>query len=226
MAKFFFAVVLAVTVAISFAQSECPQSFKEMLCQREVQQMPLDACRQLLDRQLSGLRVVVPSWMRPWQPRAQCCQQLQDVSPECRCTAIRQIVRIFEQSLAPLEGGCGGKTAEQQQRGGYYGGQEQGGYCGERRQQGGYYGETGQQQAGGCCHCNQREEWQQSGDHQASGQPKQNRGYIGFPPHARTGQQTTHERLTKVQQYAQQLLAMCQMEPRECSIFAGGQYQA
>ncbi|GJN14842.1 hypothetical protein PR202_gb01707 [Eleusine coracana subsp. coracana] len=189
-------------VAISSAQSERTQRFRDMQCQLEVQQMPLDA--QLLDRQLSGLRVVVPSWMRPWQPRAECCQQLQDVSPECRCSAIRHMVRSYEQSLAPLEGGCGGDPGGQQQ-GGYFGGEQ----C---RQQGGYCGETEQQLAGGCC--SKREQWQ----------PKQNRGYIGFPPRTRTGQQTTREKLTKLRQYARELPAMCRIEPQKCSIFAACQY--
>ncbi|GJM88975.1 hypothetical protein PR202_ga05564 [Eleusine coracana subsp. coracana] len=197
MAKFFFAVFLAGMVAVSSAQSESTQRFRDMQCQLEVQQIPLDACRQLLDRQLSGLRVVVPSWMRPWQPRAQCCQQLKDVSPECRCSAIRHMVRSYEQSLPPLEGGCGGERGGQQQ-GGDFGGER----C---QQQGGYCGETGQQLAGGCC--SKREEWQ----------PK-------LPPRTRTGQQTTREKLARLRQYARELPAMCRIEPQECSIFAACQY--
>jgi hypothetical protein len=207
MAKFFFAVVLLTAmVAVSLSQlelDECAQRFQDLQCQPEVQQMPLHACWQLLDRELSGLRVVVPSWMTPYQPRAQCCEQLQDVSPECRCSAIRGIVRSLEQSLVPLEGGYGGETGGQQQ-GGYYGGerrQQEGEHlrvgCG---QQGGYYGETGRQQAGWRC-----------------SQTKQNRGYIGFPPRVR---------LARMREYARQLPAMCRIEPQECSIFVAGPYSA
>jgi hypothetical protein len=200
MAKFFFAVLLTAMVAVSLSQlelDECAQRFRDLQCQPEVQQMQLHACWQLLDRELSSLRVVVPSWMRPYQPRAQCCQQLQDVSPECRCSAIRGMVRSLEQSLVPLQGGYGGETGGQQQGGGYYGGerrQEEGEHLGVGcGQQGGYYGETGRQQT------------------------KQNRGHIGFPPRVR---------LAGMREYARQLPAMCRIKPQECSIFAAGPYSA
>ena len=85
---FFAAALMAAMVAISGAQlSESEMRFRDRQCQREVQDSPLDACRQVLDRQLTGRERFQPMFRRPGALglRMQCCQQLQDVSRECRC---------------------------------------------------------------------------------------------------------------------------------------------
>ncbi|KAF0923356.1 hypothetical protein E2562_006266 [Oryza meyeriana var. granulata] len=148
----FFAALLAALVAVSAAQlSESEMRFRDRQCLREVQDSPLDACRQVLDRQLTGRERFQPMFRRPGALglRMQCCQQLQDVSRECRCAAIRRMVRDYEESMpAPLEQGQRyygeGSSSEQ----GYYGegSSSEQGYYSEGSSEQGYYGETAQQQ--------------------------------------------------------------------------------
>lgn len=55
MAKFFFSVALLVAmVTISVGQGKAEQKFRDVQCWREIQQIPQDACRQVVDWQLSG----------------------------------------------------------------------------------------------------------------------------------------------------------------------------
>ncbi|KAI4965359.1 hypothetical protein ZWY2020_054731 [Hordeum vulgare] len=54
----------------------------------------------------------------------QCCQQLRDVSPECRPVALSQVVRQYEQQTeVPSKGGSfyPGGTAPPLQQGGWWG---------------------------------------------------------------------------------------------------------
>ena len=74
---FFAAALMAAMVAISGAQlSESEMRFRDRQCQREVQDSPLDACRQVLDRQLTGRERFQPMFRRPGALglRMQCCQ--------------------------------------------------------------------------------------------------------------------------------------------------------
>ena len=140
---FFAAALMAAMVAISGAQlSESEMRFRDRQCQREVQDSPLDACRQVLDRQLTGRERFQPMFRRPGALglRMQCCQQLQDVSRECRCAAIRRMVRSYEESMPmPLEQGWSSSSSE------YYGGEgssSEQGYYGEGSSEEGYYGSS------------------------------------------------------------------------------------
>jgi hypothetical protein len=86
-------------------EAEEQRTLRDMRCLREVQENPLDACRQVLQRQLTG-RTGTGYGSFQWITglRTQCCQQLLDVSRECRCAAIRRMVRGYEQTMPPLEG--------------------------------------------------------------------------------------------------------------------------
>ncbi|XP_062181439.1 19 kDa globulin-like [Phragmites australis] len=204
MAKFVVVAVvcLAALMAVAVGQGEAEQQrLRDMQCRQEVQESPLDACRQVLDRQLTGsMRYRFAPFRWSTGMRMQCCQQLQDVSRECRCSAIRRMVRGYEQTMPPLEEGYYGEST------GYYGYGEMAGR--QQQQGGGYYGKG--------CRCGQtREEY---------GESCQQRRGTGFPHRAGTGQQITRVRLSKVRQYAAGLPRMCLMEPQECSVFSAGQY--
>uniref|UniRef100_J3M8K1 Bifunctional inhibitor/plant lipid transfer protein/seed storage helical domain-containing protein n=1 Tax=Oryza brachyantha TaxID=4533 RepID=J3M8K1_ORYBR len=150
----FLAALLAALVAVSAAQlSESEMRFRDRQCMREVQDSPLDACRQVLDRQVTR-RGGAPPQVRPPGAaargvRMRCCQQLQDVSRECRCAAVRRMVRDYEESMPmPLEQGqiryYGGEGSSSEP--GYYGegssSSEQGYYGeGSSSSEQGYYGE-------------------------------------------------------------------------------------
>ncbi|XP_044975857.1 19 kDa globulin-like [Hordeum vulgare subsp. vulgare] len=218
MGKFiFFAVFLTTLVTISAAQGVLEQSLADAQCRGEVQAKPLLACRQILEHQLTGRAVGVRPFQAQWGARDRCCQQLESVSRGCRCSALRGMVRDYEQSMPPLregrrrssgerqqEQGCSGEsTAEQQQevQGGQYGSE-----TGESQQQqgGGYHGVTvgrgGQQQ--GQMLCRERPQRQQQGEG-FSGEGAQQKPKVG------------RVRLTKVR-----LPTACRIEPQECSVFS------
>jgi len=100
------ALCLAALVAVAVGQGEVErQRLKDLQCWQEVQESPLDACRQVLDRQLAGgMRYGVGPFRWGTGLRMRCCQQLQDVSRECRCAAIRSMVRGYEETMPPLGG--------------------------------------------------------------------------------------------------------------------------
>lgn len=132
------ALCLAALVAVAVGQGEVErQRLKDLQCWQEVQESPLDACRQVLDRQLTGgMRYGVGPFRWGTGLRMRCCQQLQDVSRECRCAAIRSMVRGYEETMPPLE------------KGWWPWGQQQQPYpCSQPGEGEGYgYGESGQQQ--------------------------------------------------------------------------------
>jgi hypothetical protein len=147
------AVCLAAILAVAVGQGEAEEqrTLRDMQCLREVQENPLDACRQVLQHQLTG---GTGTGYGPFQwitgLRTQCCQQLQDVSRECRCAAIRRMVWGYEQTMPPLEGGGSGSREGRpcsQQGSGYPPGC--GGEMGWRRQQ------EGGGQGGQGCGCRQ-----------------------------------------------------------------------
>ncbi|OEL25633.1 19 kDa globulin [Dichanthelium oligosanthes] len=125
------ALCLAALVAVAVGQSEFErQRLRDLRCQREVEESPLDACRQVLDRQLTGgMRYGIGPFRWGTGLRMRCCQQLQDVSRECRCSAIRRMVRGYEvETMPPPEGGYGGGESAGEE--GYYGeGSQQGEGC-------------------------------------------------------------------------------------------------
>ncbi|CAD6271686.1 unnamed protein product [Miscanthus lutarioriparius] len=106
------ALCLAALVAVAVGQGEVErQRLKDLQCWQEVQESPLDACRQVLDRQLTGgMRYGVGPFRWGTGLRMRCCQQLKDVSRECRCAAIRSMVRGYEETMPPLEKGWGGSS--------------------------------------------------------------------------------------------------------------------
>jgi hypothetical protein len=117
------ALCLVALVAVAVGQGEVErQRLKDLQCWQEVQESPLDACRQVLDRQLTGgMRYGVGPFRWGTGLRMRCCQQLQDVSRECRCAAIRSMVRGYEETMPPLEKGWWGQHQPQPQPGqGYY----------------------------------------------------------------------------------------------------------
>ncbi|KAM0863884.1 hypothetical protein ACQ4PT_044287 [Festuca glaucescens] len=104
----FFAAVLAVLLAHSAAEGDnilqLPsaakgESIPQLPCQLQLQQTSLDACRRVVDQQLATQRpfFLSPQALATNWVQAQCCQQLRDISRECRAAAIRQIVRYYEQ---------------------------------------------------------------------------------------------------------------------------------
>ncbi|KAL6609709.1 hypothetical protein ACP70R_039678 [Stipagrostis hirtigluma subsp. patula] len=243
------AVCLAALVAMAVAQTYGEpeqQRLRDAQCRPEIQESPLDACRQVLHRQLTGRSRYGAAPFR-WSAglRMQCCQQLQDVSRECRCAAIRRMVRGYEQTMPPLEEGGGGYYGEPtpEQGGGYYGEgaqrpQQREGYQGyegmaEGQQQGeGYYGGAARQQGGGRCRCGQRQPgyygepaWQQGGGRCRCGQTSEEYGESGrtMEQYGETGRRSTRVGLSKVRQYAARLPAMCRIEPQECSVFSAGE---
>lgn len=190
------ALCFAALVAVAVCQGEVErQRLRDLQCWQEVQESPLDACRQVLDRQLTGGGVGGPfRWGTGLRMR--CCQQLQDVSRECRCAAIRSMVRGYEEAMPPLEKGWW-PWGRQQQPPPQGGGGGQGGYyypC-SRAGEGYGYGQGGQRQM----------------------YPPCRPGTTGGGP--RIGR----VRLTKAREYAAGLPMMCRLsEPQECSIFSGG----
>uniref|UniRef100_A0A0D9WI94 Bifunctional inhibitor/plant lipid transfer protein/seed storage helical domain-containing protein n=1 Tax=Leersia perrieri TaxID=77586 RepID=A0A0D9WI94_9ORYZ len=139
----FLAALVAAMVAVTVAQvGESEMSrYRDRQCMREVQDSPLDACRQVMERQLTGMvgRRAQIGLRAQLGLRAQCCQQLQDVSRDCRCAAIRQMVLNYEESMPmPFE------QQQQQQR--YYGEEQQEYYGEEHYGEEGYYGEQQQPQ--------------------------------------------------------------------------------
>ncbi|WVZ99109.1 hypothetical protein U9M48_044456 [Paspalum notatum var. saurae] len=135
------ALCVAALVAVAVGQGEAErQRLRDLRCWPEVQENPLEACRQVLDRQLTGgMRYGVGPFRWGTGLRMRCCQQLQDVSPACRCAAIRRMVRAYEdETMPPPEGG-------------YYGGEggagkAAGGGMRRGRQAGEGHGESGQPQ--------------------------------------------------------------------------------
>ncbi|KAK3138370.1 hypothetical protein QOZ80_5AG0367880 [Eleusine coracana subsp. coracana] len=194
------AVCLAAILAVAVGQqgeTEQQQNLRDMRCVREVKENPLDACRQVLHRQLTGSRTGNGSFQWDTGLRLQCCQQLQDVSRECRCAAIRSMVRGYELTMPPLEGGSGGGESR---------GQE---HCGEGAQCG--------KQQGGSSGCGKMGWWRrQQGNGQQGGQG------CGCGCGQGKGQQpATRVKLHKVRQYSARLPTMCSIEPQECNVFAG-----
>ncbi|CAM0954774.1 unnamed protein product [Alopecurus aequalis] len=114
------AFLAAVLVALSAVEG---YSTLQLQCQHELQESSLDACRQVVNHQLA---VQLPFFLpRSSQLRTgvqvQCCQQLQDISRECRAAAIRQIVRPYEhQALVPLRDDPYYPGEEEEQEGGSY----------------------------------------------------------------------------------------------------------
>jgi hypothetical protein len=185
------AAILAVAVGQA-GEAEEQRTLRDMQCLREVQENPLDACRQVLQRQLTG-RTGTGYGSFQWITglRTQCCQQLLDVSRECRCAAIRRMVRGYEQTMPPLEGGGSGEGRLCSQQGSGYSAGCGGEMGWQRRQEGG--GQGGQ----GCgCGCGQLIRGQQP---------------------ATTGVRLGKARLL----YAAQLPMMCSIEPQECNVFSG-----
>ena len=222
----FFAVFLAALVAVSAAQGVLEQSLTDAQCRGEVQEKPLLACRQILEQQLTGRAgegaVGVPLFHAQWGARERCCRQLESVSRECRCAALRGMVRDYEQSMPPLgegrhgssgerqqEQGCSGESTEPEQRqevqGGQYGSETGGSQ--QQQQGGGYHGVTvgrgGQRQGQVLCH--------------KRPQRQQGEGFSGEG--AQQKPQAGRVRLTKVR-----LPTACRIEPQECSVFTADQY--
>ncbi|XP_037441040.1 19 kDa globulin-like [Triticum dicoccoides] len=219
----FFALFLAALVAVSAAQGVLEQRLADAQCRGEVREKPLHACRQILEQQLTGRAgegaVGVPLFQAQSDARERCCQQLESVSRECRCAALRGMVRDYEQSMPPLgegrhgssgerqpERGCSGEsTAEQRQevQGGQYGSET----GGSQQQGGGYHGVTvgrgGQRQGQVLCH--------------KRPQRQQGEGFSGEG--AQQKPQAGRVRLTKVR-----LPTACRIEPQECSVFFADQY--
>ncbi|KAK1698068.1 hypothetical protein QYE76_014765 [Lolium multiflorum] len=106
----FFAAVAVALMALSTVKGD---DTLQLQCQRQLEESSLDACRQVVDHQLAiQLPFFHPRSLllrsSEWRAgvRVQCCQQLRDVSPECRTAAIHQIVRQYEhQAVMPLGGG-------------------------------------------------------------------------------------------------------------------------
>ncbi|KAL5202939.1 hypothetical protein ABZP36_013891 [Zizania latifolia] len=127
----FFAALLAALVAVSVAQTQLGESeqmmrFRDRQCLQEVQESSLDACRQVLDRQLTGRERFHPMLRQgAMGQRLQCCQQLQDVSRECRCSAIRRMVRDYEQSMPSMEEGWSSEEQGQGHHAAEHGEQQQ-----------------------------------------------------------------------------------------------------
>ncbi|CAN6337180.1 unnamed protein product [Urochloa humidicola] len=121
------ALCLAALVAVAAGQSAYErQRLRDLRCQREVEESPLEACRQVLDRQLTGgTRYGFRPFLWGTGLRMRCCQQLQDVSRECRCSAVRAMVRGYEEeTMPPPEEGYGRYGGDQGEgEGGYYGGE-------------------------------------------------------------------------------------------------------
>ncbi|KAL5229467.1 hypothetical protein ABZP36_028243 [Zizania latifolia] len=125
----FFAALLAALVAVSVAQAQLGvgdsdemMRFRDRQCLHEVQEKPLDACRQVLDMQLTGRERLHPIIQQGaiMELRSQCCQQLKNVSRECRCAAVRKMVRDYEESMSMPKGEEGRSSSEQQGQS-YYG---------------------------------------------------------------------------------------------------------
>ncbi|KAL6839304.1 hypothetical protein ACP4OV_030976 [Aristida adscensionis] len=165
------AVCLAALVAVAVAQvGEEPeqQRLRDAQCRREVQESPLDACRQVMHRQLTAGGGAAAPFEWSAGVRLRCCQQLQDVSRECRCAAVRRMMRGYEQAMPPLEEGGGGGSSPEQGAGYGCGGTQQGGgyqqgcpgtMAGRGQQQGGgYYGGAAPWQGGERCRCSQQQQ--------------------------------------------------------------------
>uniref|UniRef100_A0ACD5T8Y0 Uncharacterized protein n=1 Tax=Avena sativa TaxID=4498 RepID=A0ACD5T8Y0_AVESA len=240
MGKFvFLAVFFAALMAASVAQDLTEQSYRDVMCRREVQQKPLNACRQILqDKLIDGGRegaVGVPLLQTEWDTRERCCRQLHSVSRGCRCSAIRGMVRDYEETMPPLGGGRRGSPGEQQEQG-----HCSGETAGHHQQGGGYHGEEGRGQQGQVLRHEMPPRQQQEagqeyyGGETAESQP-QGGIYYGETSRRQGGQEIYGEgaqqmqhvirvRLMQARQYVAGLPTVCQIEPMECSVFSGGQY--
>ncbi|KAK1698072.1 hypothetical protein QYE76_014769 [Lolium multiflorum] len=118
MAKLAFsAAVFLVLVALSAAEGD---NILQLPCKLQLQQSSLDSCRRVVDNQLAARRpfflspqALIAKWVQ-----AHCCQQLRDISRECRATAIRQIVSQYEhQAMVPLGGGSYYPGTDKEQQG-------------------------------------------------------------------------------------------------------------
>ncbi|XP_051208525.1 19 kDa globulin-like [Lolium perenne] len=224
------AVFLATLVAVSVAQSVSEQSFRDAQCRREVQEKPLYACQQILHQHLTGGghegAVSVRPLQKEWDTRDLCCRQLHGVSRGCRCSAIRGMVRDYEQAMPPLgqgrrgspgeqpeQGYCGGETAEHHQQGG--GCDQQGQVLRHERPQRQQQGEAGQGYCGGETAESQQ---RQHGEAVFYGETsRRQQGEILSRQFGRVG-------LMKGRRYAAGLPIGCQIEPMECSVFSADQY--
>nr|AOX22955.1 high molecular weight glutenin subunit [Triticum aestivum] len=211
-----FAAVVVALLALTAAEGEASG---QLQCERELQESSLEACRRVVDQQLAG--------QLPWSTGLQmrCCQQLRDVSPECRPIAVSQVARQYEQQIVvPPKGGSfypGETTPPQRLQQRIFWGRSsqtvQGYYPSVTSpQQGSYYpGQASPQQPG---QGQQPGQWQQGyyptfpqqpGQGQQLGQEPQ--GY-NSPYHVSAEQQAASLMVAKAQQLAAQLPAMCRLE--------------
>ncbi|KAI5018756.1 hypothetical protein ZWY2020_043644 [Hordeum vulgare] len=199
-----FVAVIVALVALTTAEREIngnniflDSRSRQLQCERELQESSLEACRRVVDQQLVG--------QLPWSTglQMQCCQQLRDVSPECRPVALSQVVRQYEQQTeVPSKGGSfyPGGTAPPLQQGGWWGtsvkwvskppSPHQGQQPGEQP-----CGFPGQQTTVSLHHGQQSNEL-----------------YYGSPYHVSVEQPSASLKVAKAQQLAAQLPAMCRLE--------------
>nr|AHD26734.1 high molecular weight glutenin subunit [Pseudoroegneria spicata] len=176
-----FAAVVVALVALTAAEGGASG---QLQCERELQESSLEACWRVVDQQLAG--------QLPWSTGLQmrCCQQLRDVSPECRPVAVSQVARQYEQQTAvPPKGGSfypGEATPPQQLQQRIFWGRSsqtvQGYYPSVTSpQQGSYYpGQASPQQPG---QGQQQGQWQEPGQGQQPGQWQQpGQGQQGYYP--------------------------------------------
>ncbi|KAL5724653.1 hypothetical protein ACHQM5_007883 [Ranunculus cassubicifolius] len=78
-----------------------PKLHHTQKCQRRLGMRMMDSCLSYLQPQMLLTRMD----MRPTQE--QCCQELQDVNPECRCEAIEQTMQEVMRKAKQLPHMCG-----------------------------------------------------------------------------------------------------------------------
>ncbi|XP_058072669.1 2S seed storage albumin protein-like [Magnolia sinica] len=87
---------------------------QQQRCQQEVQRKPLDSCRTYLQYGQGGRLLMVGTARNQGQVPQECCQQMRNVREECRCEALRQMVR--EQQQQPGQGEFQGEEQEEIQQ--------------------------------------------------------------------------------------------------------------
>ncbi|KAK2984804.1 hypothetical protein RJ640_004629 [Escallonia rubra] len=95
---------ITTTMTTTTIEEENPSGSRQR-CQEQIQRQQLRSCQRYLTQGRPydelGMRMVVNPQQ---QSLRQCCQQLENVDEQCRCEAIRQVVRQQQQQGTEMQG--------------------------------------------------------------------------------------------------------------------------
>ncbi|OVA10921.1 Bifunctional inhibitor/plant lipid transfer protein/seed storage helical domain [Macleaya cordata] len=78
------------TITTTEIENDSTQSEK---CRREMQGMQMNECERYLEQSRRGLIMINPTRQVP----EECCREMREVSEECRCEAVKQMMHHMQQ---------------------------------------------------------------------------------------------------------------------------------